>query len=159
MAHPPLPHAITGSVSFAGKALRSAGRKTTRPGVLNAGSGPTTLYGPGTASGAPSTGSALAIISRVTPGGCARLGAASPRRTAIPQMNETLIFMSEPQINPAPRIVSHCPWARKDQDQISVRRLDAQNRSVFAVGEHVQQTVASLFHVANPLPQINEQRL
>jgi hypothetical protein len=53
-----------------------------------------TLYGPGSASGAPSTGSAVAIISRVMPGGCAWLVRASPRTPTIPQTKEKMIFFN-----------------------------------------------------------------
>src|SRR5215470_11406963 len=62
MAHPPSPHAITGSLSLRGNALRSSGRKTTWPGEPKAGSD-ITLYAPGIAFGAPSSGSVVATRS------------------------------------------------------------------------------------------------
>src|SRR5512134_48297 len=71
MAQPPLPQANTGNVSRAGNASKLFGRNTMRPGAPNAGSD-IVSYGPGTASGAPSTGNADAIISGVMPGGCAK---------------------------------------------------------------------------------------
>src|SRR3954466_15721249 len=58
MAQPPSPHAITGSLSFPGNVLRSSGRNTTWPGEPGAGSD-FTLYGPGIAFGAPSSGSVV----------------------------------------------------------------------------------------------------
>src|SRR5262249_14188992 len=71
IAQPPLPQTITGNVSFFGKASRAVGRNTRWPGDPNAPSD-VTLYGPGSASGAPSSGNDRSIISRVTPGGWAR---------------------------------------------------------------------------------------
>src|SRR6478736_4933084 len=65
MAQPPSPHAITGSLSLPGKLPRSSGRKTTWPGEPNAGSD-FTLYGPGIAFGAPSSGSV--VLTRSAPG-------------------------------------------------------------------------------------------
>ena len=38
-------------------------------------------------------------------------------------------------------------------------RLDAQHRAFVLVGDHVEQAVGALLHVANALPQIDEQRL
>ena len=70
IAQPPLPHTITGNVSFFGNASSVVGRKTRWPGEPNAPSD-VTLYGPGTASGAPSRGNARWIISGVMPAGCA----------------------------------------------------------------------------------------
>src|SRR5689334_14379127 len=58
MAQPPSPHAITGSLSLPGKLPTSSGRNTTWAGEPNAGSD-FTLYGPGTAFGAPSSGSVV----------------------------------------------------------------------------------------------------
>src|SRR5688572_32672863 len=58
MAQPPLPHTITGSLSLPGNLPRSSGRKTTWPGEPTAGSD-MTLYGPGIAFGAPSSGSVV----------------------------------------------------------------------------------------------------
>src|SRR4026209_1723278 len=58
MAQPPSPHAITGSRSLTGNLARSSGRKTTGPGEPRAGSD-MTLYGPGIAFGAPSSGSVV----------------------------------------------------------------------------------------------------
>src|SRR5438552_1497450 len=58
MAQPPSPHAITGSLSLPGNLPRSSGRKTTWPGEPRAGS-LITLYGPGIAFGAPSSGSVV----------------------------------------------------------------------------------------------------
>src|ERR1700745_1520825 len=55
MAQSPSPHAITGSCSLPGNPPRSSGRKTTWPGEPGAGSD-MTLYGPGIAFGAPSSG-------------------------------------------------------------------------------------------------------
>src|SRR5689334_4823946 len=67
MAQPPSPHAITGSLSRRGNALRSSGRKTTWPGEPGAGS-EMTLYGPGIAFGAPSSGSVVRTKSALGPG-------------------------------------------------------------------------------------------
>src|SRR5436190_24012022 len=58
MAQPPSPHAITGSLSLPGNLPRSSGRNTTCPGEPRAGSD-ITLYGPGIAFGAPSSGSVV----------------------------------------------------------------------------------------------------
>src|SRR6476620_6112213 len=58
MAQPPSPHAITGSLSLSGNLPSSSGRKRTWPGEANAGSD-FTLYGPGIAFGAPSSGSVV----------------------------------------------------------------------------------------------------
>src|SRR3979490_2674373 len=71
MAQPPSPHAITGSLSLAGNLPRSSGRKTTWPGEPKAGSD-MTLYGPGIAFGAPSSGSVVLPSSAPPgPGACA----------------------------------------------------------------------------------------
>src|SRR3954468_55762 len=67
MAQPPSPHAMTGSLSFPGNPLRSSGRKTTWPGEPGAGSD-LTLYGPGIAFGAPSSGSVVLTRSALRPG-------------------------------------------------------------------------------------------
>src|SRR3954470_7302839 len=67
MAQPPSPHAITGSLSLAENLPRSSGRKTTWPGEPNAGSD-LTLYGPGIAFGAPSSGSVVLTRSALRPG-------------------------------------------------------------------------------------------
>src|SRR6476660_2538213 len=58
MAQPPSPHAITGNLSLPGNLPRSSGRKTTWFGEPRAGSD-MTLYGPGIAFGAPSSGSVV----------------------------------------------------------------------------------------------------
>src|SRR5262249_9413450 len=58
-------------VSFFGNASSVVGRNRRWPGEPNAPSD-VTLYGPGSASGAPSTGNARSIIARVMPGDCAR---------------------------------------------------------------------------------------
>ena len=72
IAQPPLPQTSTGSVSFFGNASRFDGWKITWPGEPNAPSDATS-YGPFSASGAPSTGSAVRIMSGVMPcGSCAR---------------------------------------------------------------------------------------
>jgi hypothetical protein len=71
IAQPPLPHTIRGNVSFFGNPSSVVGRKMRWPGEPKAPS-EVTLYGPGTASGAPSTGNARAIISRVMPAGWAK---------------------------------------------------------------------------------------
>src|SRR5438477_5419506 len=70
MAQPPSPHAITGSLSLPGNLPRSSGRKTTWPGEPRAGSD-ITLYGPGIAFGAPSSGSVVLTRSALGPGACA----------------------------------------------------------------------------------------
>src|SRR3954467_14290008 len=70
MAQPPSPHAITGSLSLPGNLPRSSGRKTTWPGEPGAGSD-MTLYGPGIAFGAPSSGSVVLTRSARGPGPCA----------------------------------------------------------------------------------------
>src|SRR5579862_3140 len=71
MAQPPSPHAITGSLSLPGNLPRSSGRKTTWPGEPVAGSD-MTLYGPGIAFGAPSSGSVVLTRSLfLGPGACA----------------------------------------------------------------------------------------
>src|SRR5882757_1599178 len=70
MAQPPSPHAITGSLSLPGSLPRSSGRKTTWPGEPRAGSD-MTLYGPGIAFGAPSSGSVVLTRSALGPGACA----------------------------------------------------------------------------------------
>src|SRR2546430_10065952 len=70
MAQPPSPHAITGSLSLPGNLPRSSGRKTTWPGEPRAGSD-MTLYGPGIAFGAPSSGSVVLTRSALGPGPCA----------------------------------------------------------------------------------------
>src|SRR4051812_1860252 len=70
MAHPPSPHAITGSLSLPGNLPRSSGRNTTCPGEPRAGS-EMTLYGPGIAFGAPSSGSVVLTRSALGPGPCA----------------------------------------------------------------------------------------
>src|SRR2546421_1116791 len=70
MAQPPSPHAITGSLSLPGNLSRSSGRKTTWPGEPSAGSD-MTLYGPGIAFGAPSSGSVVLTRSALGPGACA----------------------------------------------------------------------------------------
>src|SRR6478736_420128 len=67
MAQPPSPHAMTGSLSLPGNSLRSSGRKTTWPGEPGAGSD-LTLYGPGIAFGAPSSGSVVLTRSALRPG-------------------------------------------------------------------------------------------
>src|SRR5919108_4637831 len=67
MAQPPSPHAITGSLSLPGNLPRSSGRKTTWPGEPRAGSD-MTLYGPGIAFGAPSSGSVVLTRSALGPG-------------------------------------------------------------------------------------------
>src|SRR6202040_1871592 len=67
MAQPPSPHAITGSLSLAVNLPRSSGRKTTWPGEPRAGSD-MTLYGPGIAFGAPSSGSVVLTRSALGPG-------------------------------------------------------------------------------------------
>src|SRR6185436_11924517 len=64
IAQPPSPHAITGSLSLPGNLPRSSGRKTTWPGEPTAGSD-MTLYGPGIAFGAPSSGSV--VLTRSAP--------------------------------------------------------------------------------------------
>src|SRR5687768_17869407 len=38
-------------------------------------------------------------------------------------------------------------------------RLDAQHRAFILVGDHVQQSIGALLHVANALAQVDEQRL
>src|SRR5205823_3774947 len=70
MAQPPSPHAITGSLSLTENLPRSSGRKTTWPGEPKAGSD-MTLYGPGIAFGAPSSGSVVLTRSVAGAGGCA----------------------------------------------------------------------------------------
>src|SRR5256885_438593 len=70
MAQPPSPHAITGSLSLPGNLPRSSGRKTTWPGEPRACSD-MTLYGPGIAFGAPSSGSVVLTRSALGPGACA----------------------------------------------------------------------------------------
>ena len=97
MAQPPLPQTMSGSVSFFGNASRSVGRKTRRPGEPNAFS-EVIAYGPATASGAPSRGNALAIISGVMPGGCAKLIPANPSSTAAATMDVLVIFMAGPPV-------------------------------------------------------------
>src|SRR5215467_1576457 len=67
MAQPPSPHAITGSLSLPGNPPRSSGRNTTWPGEPRAGSD-MTLYGPGIAFGAPSSGSVVLTRSALGPG-------------------------------------------------------------------------------------------
>src|SRR3954447_11471903 len=67
MAQPPSPHAITGSLSLPGNLPRSSGRNTTWPGEPGAGSD-MTLYGPGIAFGAPSSGSVVLTRSALGPG-------------------------------------------------------------------------------------------
>src|SRR5213078_3879611 len=67
MAQPPSPHAITGSLSLPGNRPRSSGRKTTWLGDACAGS-VMTLYGPGIAFGAPSSGSVVLTKSAAGPG-------------------------------------------------------------------------------------------
>src|SRR6185436_6923419 len=67
MAQPPSPQAITGSLSRPGNFPRSSGRKTTWPGEPGAGSD-MTLYGPGIAFGAPSSGSVVLTRSALGPG-------------------------------------------------------------------------------------------
>src|SRR3954469_25870648 len=67
MAQPPSPHAITGSLSLPENLPRSSGRKTTWPGEPRAGSD-VTLYGPGIAFGAPSSGSVVLTRSALRPG-------------------------------------------------------------------------------------------
>src|SRR5215471_5152811 len=67
MAQPPSPHAITPSLSLPGNLPRSSGRKTTWPGEPRAGSD-MTLYGPGIAFGAPSSGSVVLTRSALGPG-------------------------------------------------------------------------------------------
>src|ERR1700687_4611542 len=67
MAQPPSPHAITGNLSRPGNLPRSSGRKTTWPGEPRAGSD-MTLYGPGIAFGAPSSGSVVLTRSALGPG-------------------------------------------------------------------------------------------
>src|SRR5262250_2660699 len=67
MAQPPSPHAITGSLSLPGNLPRSSGRKTTWPAEPRAGSD-ITLYGPGIAFGAPSSGSVVLTRSALGPG-------------------------------------------------------------------------------------------
>src|SRR3984957_3205645 len=67
MAQPPSPHAITGRLSLPGNLPRSSGRKTTWPGEAMAGSD-MTLYGPGIAFGAPSSGSVVLTRSALGPG-------------------------------------------------------------------------------------------
>src|SRR4051794_24898264 len=67
MAQPPSPHAMTGSLSSPGNPPRSSGRKTTWPGEPGAGSD-LTLYGPGIAFGAPSSGSVVLTRSALRPG-------------------------------------------------------------------------------------------
>src|SRR5262245_15776331 len=89
MAHPPSPHAMTGNLSFPGKLLRSSGRKTTWPGDPKAGSD-MTLYGPGIAFGAPSSGSVVATRSFL--GGCAKLKPAVASRAAAADAM-VLLFM------------------------------------------------------------------
>src|ERR1700745_2669736 len=81
MLQPPLPHTITGNVSFLGNASSAAGRYTCNPGEPNAGSD-VTWYGPGSAFGAPSRGKAREIMSRVTPAGCARHAPVPARNAA-----------------------------------------------------------------------------
>src|SRR4029079_1327918 len=67
VAQPPSPHAITGSLSLPGNLPRSSGRKMTWPGEPTAGSD-MTLYGPGIAFGAPSSGSVVLTRSALRPG-------------------------------------------------------------------------------------------
>src|ERR1700681_3656361 len=66
MAQPPSPHAITGRLSLPWNLPRSSGRKTTWPGEPRARSD-MTLYGPGIAFGAPSSGSV--VLTRSAPPG------------------------------------------------------------------------------------------
>src|SRR5215467_14473021 len=67
MAQPPSPHAITGSLSLPGNLPRSSGPNTTWPGEPTAGSD-RTLYGPGIAFGAPSSGNVVLTRSALGPG-------------------------------------------------------------------------------------------
>src|SRR5204863_9356353 len=82
MAQPPSPHAITGSLSLPGNLPRSSGRKTTWPGEPKAGSD-MTLYGPGIAFGAPSSGSVVPTRSFLIPGGWAKQTDADRRNAAV----------------------------------------------------------------------------
>src|SRR6476659_10160199 len=81
MAHPPSPHAITGSLLPVNLA-RSSGRKTTWPGEPRAGSD-MTLYGPGIAFGAPSSGSVVLTRSALGPGAWANETHAVRTRAAV----------------------------------------------------------------------------
>src|SRR6202795_3181385 len=67
MAQPLSPHAIIGRPSLPENLPRSSGRKTTWPGEPRAGSD-MTLYGPGIAFGAPSSGSVVRTKSALGPG-------------------------------------------------------------------------------------------
>jgi len=55
-----------------------------------------TLYGPATASGAPSSGSVVLIISGVMPGGCASDGAANATSAAAEQTMIAFFMMFPP---------------------------------------------------------------
>src|SRR6187431_928698 len=55
--------------------------------------------------------------------------------------------------------VSAGPFSNVLRRRVSIRGLDLENRALLTVGEHVQQAVPALLHVANPPPQIDEQRL
>src|SRR5215831_4090026 len=82
MAQPPSPHAITPSLSLPGNLPRSSGRKTTWPGEPKAGSD-MTLYGPGIAFGAPSSGSVVLTRSALGPGPWANETHAVSRTNAV----------------------------------------------------------------------------
>src|SRR5580765_4842496 len=92
MAQPPSPQAITGSLSLPGNLPRSSGRKTTWPGEPRAGSD-MTLYGPGIAFGAPSSGSVVATRSFL--GGCAYAVAPSANRAAAAERKDNFTYASK----------------------------------------------------------------
>src|SRR5258706_10466150 len=98
MAQPPSPHAIIGSLSLPGNLPRSSGRKTTWPGEPRAGSD-MTLYGPGIAFGAPSSGSVVLTRSALGPGACAAHTAASASKPATAETKDVLFMKRED--NPA----------------------------------------------------------
>src|SRR5690606_14616216 len=61
-----------------------------------------TSYGPGSASGAPSGGSAVAIISGVMPGGCASLEAANRTAATLPNRIDVLRMARAPRLRWTP---------------------------------------------------------
>src|SRR3977135_2679617 len=99
MAQPPLPHTIRGNVSFFGNASSVVGRNTRSPGEPKAFSD-ATAYGPGSASGAPSRGNALAIISGVMPGGCAKPTPPSSSSAVAAETMDVLFMKWSPKLNP-----------------------------------------------------------
>src|ERR1041384_4136366 len=99
MAQPPSPQAITGSLSFG-----DSGRNTTWPAEPNAGSF-VTLYGPGIAFGAPSSGSV--VLTRLRFGPCANVVVPIARTRAAEKMDNLTYASKQSSRVRRRRIIDH----------------------------------------------------